>query len=135
MKATYQNRYGDNIIFEKLDDNTIKMSGYKHEWMRYGFPNVYDDAYSSYCKDNENPMNLEQFEKKIHEWKEGKVNPLKQYEKLVYSDLSKYDMVDPSGGPYISVGMNMGNYFESKEKMIIESIEPKGETVILNIKK
>jgi hypothetical protein len=45
------------------------------------------------------------------------------------------EFVDPAGGPFIAVGMNIGTYFESKEKMVIESIEPKGETIILNIKK
>ena len=108
---------------------------YSDNCIRFGYPNVYDDAYSAYCYDEKNPMDLEKFKKKIHEWKEGKKNPLKKYEKLVYSDLDNYDMVDPSGGPYLSVGMNVGTYFESKKKMIIESIEPKGETIILNIKK
>ena len=28
MKVTYQNRGGDDITFEKIDDNTIKMSGF-----------------------------------------------------------------------------------------------------------
>jgi hypothetical protein len=134
MKATYQNRYGDNIVFEKVDDNTVKMSGFKSEWVRYGYPNVYDDAYSAYCKDNENPMSLKKFKEKIHEWKEGKINPLKQYQSLVYSDISTYDMIDPSGGPYISVGANLKHYFNDKKDMIVESISLDQSGAVFKIK-
>lgn len=119
MKTTYQNRYGDNIVFEKLDDKTVKMSGYNHEWIRCGYPNVYDDAYAAYCKDIEEPMSLEQFKEKIHN---SKFELLKKYQSLVYSDTSTYNMVDPSGGPYLSVGTNLKYYFGVKENMVIKSI-------------
>lgn len=119
MKTTYQNRYGDNIVFEKLDDKTVKMSGHNHEWIRCGYPNVYDDAYAAYCKDIEEPMSLEQFKEKIHN---SKFELLKKYQSLVYSDTSTYDMVDPSGGPYLSVGTNLKYYFGVKENMVVKSI-------------
>lgn len=86
MKATYQNRYGDNIIFEKIDNKTVKMSGYKPEWCRVG-----------------------------------------------YSDTSTYNMIDPAGGPYIAVGMNLGHYFEIKENMIIESIDVKSDYALFRL--
>jgi hypothetical protein len=75
MKVDYYNRYGDTIVFEKLDDNTIKMSGYQYS--RSGF--------------NE--------------------------------DGSKIQFIDPSGGPYIGVGMNLNTYFNTKKDMIIKAIE------------
>ncbi len=75
MKVDYYNRYGDIIVFEKLDDNTIKMSGYQYS--RSGF--------------NE--------------------------------DGSKIQFIDPSGGPYIGVGMNLNTYFNTKKDMIIKAIE------------
>lgn len=75
MKVTYYNRQGDNIVFEKINDNTIKMSGYQYS--RSGF--------------NE--------------------------------DGSKIEFIDPSGGPYIGVGMNLNTYFNTKKNMIIKAIE------------
>ena len=134
MKTTYQNRYGDNIVFEKLDDKTVKMSGHNHEWIRCGYPNVYDDAYTAYCETTENPMDLKQFKEKIHEWKEGKTNPLKKYQSLVYSDTSTYNMVDPSGGPYLAVGTNLNRYFGVKENMIIKSIAFDKNEIIFQLK-
>ena len=86
-KTTYYNRYGDNRVFEKTENNTVEMSN--HNYLRIGY--------------NE--------------------------------DGTAIEFVDPAGGPFIGVGMNIGTYFESKEKMIIESIELKDETIILNIKK
>ncbi len=75
MKATYYNRYGDIIVFEKINDDTVKMYGYNYS--RSGF--------------NE--------------------------------DGSKIQFIDPSGGPYIGVGMNLNTYFETKKNMIIKAIE------------
>ena len=36
MKKTtsYINRYGDNIVFEEINENTIFMYGFNPEWMR-----------------------------------------------------------------------------------------------------
>ena len=131
MKTTYQNRYGDNIVFEKLNDKTVKRSGHNHEWIRCGYPNVYDDAYAAYCKDIEEPMSLEQFKEKIHN---SKFELLKKYQSLIYSDTSTYDMVDPSGGPYLSVGTNLKYYFETKENMVIKSITFDKNEIIFQLK-
>lgn len=128
MKVTYQNRHGDNIVFEKINDKTIKMSG--GLYMRMGYPNVYNDAYSAYCNNEENPMDLEKFKDKIHEWDNGQ-NPLKEYQNLVYSDRSRYDMVDPSGGPYICVGSNLKYYFNQQEDIIVKSITSGEEDSII----
>ena len=86
MKVDYYNRYGDIIVFEKLDDNTVKMSGYQYS--RSGF--------------NE--------------------------------DGSKIEFIDPSGGPYIGVGMNLNTYFNTKKDMIIKAIEfETGNGLVLKI--
>ena len=79
MKVTYYNRQGDNIVFEKINDDTVKMSGYQYS--RSGF--------------NE--------------------------------DGSKIEFIDPSGGPYIGVGMNLNTYFNKKKDMIIKAIEFESE--------
>jgi len=88
MRVIYQNRYGDNIVFEKVDDNTVKMSGFKSEWCRWGWKN----------------------------------------------DPNVYTMVDPSGGPYISVGANLKHYFETKKDMIVESISLDQSGAVFKIK-
>ena len=74
MKATYYNRYGDIIVFEKINDDTVKMYGYNYS--RSGF-----------------------------------------------NDDGSITFIDPSGGPYIGVGMNLNTYFETKKNMIIKAIE------------
>jgi len=74
MKVDYYNRQGDTIVFEKLDNNTVKMSGY-------------------------------------------------QYSRSGFNDDGSITFIDPSGGPYIAVGMNLSNYFNTKEDMTIKAIE------------
>ena len=84
MKVDYYNRYGDIIVFEKINDDTVKMSGFV-------------------------------------------------YYRTGYNDDS-IEFVDPSGGPFITVGMNLGNYFNTKEEMIIKSIENEpGNGTVLKI--
>ena len=85
-KVTYNNRYGDNVIFEQID-NEVHMSGFNIEWIRTG------------C-DKENNIT----------------------------------MVDPSGGPYLTVGTNLGLYFNDKQNRIIESIKIKENKIIFKIK-
>jgi len=83
MKVDYYNRQGDIIVFEKLDDNTVKMSGF-------------------------------------------------DYYRTGYNDDDSIEFIDPSGGPYIAVGMNLSNYFNTKEDMTIKAIEyqPENGTVL-----
>jgi hypothetical protein len=85
MKVSYYNRYGDDIIFEKLEDNKIHMYGFVY----------YRTGYNE----------------------EG----------------SALDFVDPAGGPYISVGTNLKNYFKSKKDMIVKSIEYADKGAMLTI--
>jgi hypothetical protein len=75
MKVDYYNRQGDTVVFEKINDDTVKMSNF--DYYRTGFN----------------------------------------------TDGSTIEFIDPSGGPYISVGMNLNTYFETKEDMIIKAIE------------
>ncbi len=129
MKHTYTNRYRDAIEFERIDENTVTMKGGK--WMRYGWPNAYDKAYAHYLEKikeleepdydllmedlNQNrvrPFTIEEFEKvmqgNLYDSEERKAVPvLKELWKHVYSDRSTYDMVDPSGGPYLCTGMDL----------------------------
>jgi hypothetical protein len=84
----------------------------KFEWCRFGWPNVYDDAYRHYQADGGTESMLV-FTKLVHEWddeKETYTETAKKYGQFVYSDRDTIDMVDPSGGPYISRGYDMARF-------------------------
>mgnify|MGYP003334917059 FL=1 len=77
-RATYHNRYGDNILFEEASPTAIIMSGFEH--YRFGD-----------------------------------------------------DFIDPSGGPYIKVGMDVGRYFDDNIERRIKSIKVIEGKIILSI--
>lgn len=128
MKVEYKNRYGDVHTFTKTEDGNILWEG-NFEYSRRGCPNVYTEAYAHYVLDGGN-MDLEQFEKEVHEavYDEnrnyvGMSETSQKYGKLVYSDTSIIDMLDTSGGPYISSEMDMGRFAEEFEGMIVDRFE------------
>lgn len=135
ITKNYINRYRDNIIFEQEGD-TILMSGYEPQYCRYGFPNVYTEAYKAYCDvvyevPDGQPMSLEKFKEVVHEWRDGTNWIMKLFGPLVTSDMDTINMFDPSGGPYIAVGMDMAHFgLEGK----VETIKL-GEKVTLTVKK
>lgn len=110
----FTNRYGDVFTFTHQEDGTILWEG-NFEYCRVGYPNNYLAAYDAYCKKHiegfyEGPRyTLEEFKEKIHEYDEKKRKFVMGSElvKLVTPDTSKLDMVDPSGGPYVAVGMEL----------------------------
>ena len=116
----YTNRYGDEFTFTELEDGNIQWSG-KFEWCRFGFPNNYDKAYNKYLDEqcwNENPnipfLSLDEFKREIHRSiydENGRyVAPCiisLTYSKYVDTNYDVIDMVDPSGGPYLSEGMTL----------------------------
>jgi len=107
--STYKNRYGDEFTFTIQEDGNVMMTG-PFKYMRYGWSNVYTDAYNAYVADlqeGEEAMAVEEFKKAVHEWADegGQTEFAKRYSKLVYSDTSRITMIDPSGGPYLTAGM------------------------------
>jgi hypothetical protein len=111
MKADYKNRYGDVFTFTLLENGNILWEGeFKH--CRFGWPNVYKDAYQQYRKDG-GQTNIDEFKREVHDgsfddnerWIPSQIN--KKYGPLVYSDTKSINMVDPSGGPYIIADMDM----------------------------
>jgi hypothetical protein len=102
---TYKNRYGDIYTFTPTSDGNILWQGsFNHT--RYAWPNDYTDAYNAYLEQG-GTMPLIEFKKKVHEWDEEAKDYVmgSRFISLVTSDMSKIDMVDPSGGPYICTGM------------------------------
>lgn len=56
-----------------------------------------------------------------------------QYYRTGYNEDGKSIMfVDPSGGPFIQVGTDLGRYFGDGIKRVVKSIEP-NEKIIFNI--
>lgn len=103
----YKNRYGDVFTFTKDENHDILWDG-NFEYCRTGMPNDYTDAYAAYCNDEENPMSLERFQNAVHNYDdETLVYDYPEYIKLVKSLENEIDMVDPSGGPYLSRGMSL----------------------------
>ena len=54
--------------------------------------------------------------------------------RIGYDNEKNITMVDPSGGPYLSVGMNLGLYFNDKRSSIIENIKIEENKIIFKIK-
>ena len=128
MKVEYKNRYGDIFTFTKQENGDILWEGdFKH--CRFGWPNVYKDAYEAYRKDG-GQTNIDEFKREVHDgsfgddgrWIPSQIN--EQYSKLVYSDTKSIDMVDPSGGPYVHSGYDMGMFSEQFKGRIISSFVP-----------
>ena len=130
MKNTqvkYNNRYGDTYTFTLDSDGNVLWEG-PFNWCRFGMPNDYSAAYAKYLEDNahiKEPMSLEQFKKVVHTYDdETSKYVYDEYVRLVTSIKDQIDMIEPSGGPYISVGMPM-RYVDVDDKKIIgfEQIE------------
>ena len=134
MKAIYYNRYKDKITFDHKG-KTVTMSGYS-PYYRYSWPNVYDTAYEKYVESavvdaelqDSQIMTQEEFEQALHVRKDEDsygYNALYiLFGKYIYSNKDVIEMVDPSGGPYLSLGTNLRMFFgRDYEDLIVESIE------------
>jgi hypothetical protein len=125
----YKNRYGDIYNFTKDSDGNILWTG-NFEYVRRGYPNDYTKAYDTYCKDhiegyyNGIRLTIEEFQNQVHEYDDDKKDYVlgRKYVQLVESVMDKIDFIDPSGGPFIGVGADMGRFSETFEDMIVEDI-------------
>jgi hypothetical protein len=110
MKNTYKNRYGDEYTFTRDENHDILWEG-EFKYCRFGMPNDYTRAYEAYCNDVEKPMSLEEFKKAVHEWDDETNNyHYPEYVKMVDTLTDEIEMIDPSGGPYITRGMPMDSF-------------------------
>jgi len=111
-KETMTNRYGDEFVFTLLEDGNIQWEG-KFEYCRFGMPNDYSKAYSKYLEYG-GKSSLEDFIDEVHEQIYdddghfiGYSQTSQDYGRYVTSDKSTINMVDPSGGPYLTDGMKI----------------------------
>ena len=113
MRTIYKNRYGDIFTFTLQDDGNVLWEG-NFEYCRIGMPNDYTRAYKEYIDDNCNSdhcMSLNQFKEEVHRYDdETHQYVYDKYNRMVESIKDKIDMIDPSGGPYISVGMSLSSF-------------------------
>ena len=113
----YTNRYGDVFTFEQLENGNIQWSG-NFKFCRFGMPNDYSKAWEKYQEDKfGEATTLEEFIEELHEQIYdddmhflGYSHTSEIYADYVTSKKDVINMVDPSGGPYISEGMNMKTF-------------------------
>lgn len=125
--AVYHNRYKDKITFEHIDNEVIMSGG---NWFRFSLENDYNKAYYQYVMDG-GAATLDEFIKLVHEYDKELLEYTelaKKYQKLVSSS-DRIGMVDPSGGPYISVGDNLKQFWPKGEyqDLVVESIKFQSE--------
>jgi len=107
-KETMTNRYGDSFVFTLLEDGNIQWSG-DFQFIRIGYPNEYTQAFFEYVRYTGREINLEQFKELVHAYDEEKKEYVvdRKYRELVTSRTGVINMVDPSGGPYLTEGMKI----------------------------
>jgi hypothetical protein len=133
----YKNRYGDVFTFTRTEDGNILWQG-NFEFVRYAYPNVYEEAYQAYIDDGspEGDMTFEEFQDTIHAY-DYKTDQYaiknRKYAELVFSDQSRIVMVDPSGGPFLMVGMGMGMFDNSFEGLIIKELNKAPEGYLITV--
>ena len=133
----YTNRYGDISTFTRTEDGNILWQG-NFEFARYAHPNIYEAAYQAYIDDGspEGAMRFEEFQDAIHAYDyETDQYAIKnrKYAELVVSDQSRIVMVDPSGGPFLMVGMSMGKLDDSFKGLTIDEINKVPEGYLITV--
>ena len=108
----YKNRYTVEYTFTPDEDGNILWEG-DFNYCRVGTPNDYTKAYKAYydkecLPPHDHTYDLEQFIEKIHEWNDVEdsfTDFSEKYRHLIISKVDEINMVDPSGGCYLTAGM------------------------------
>ena len=118
------NRYGDKFTFTPQEDGTILWEG-NFEYYRYGWPNDYTQAFFEYTKDTGGGINLEQFKELVHAYDDEEEAFVidRKYRELITSNTAVINMVDPSGGPYLSSNMAVESISEELTGLVIDRFE------------
>ena len=133
MKTTYKNRYGDIFTFTLQEDGNVLWDG-NFKYCRFGMPNDYTKAYNQYVNDNKHVqslMSFNQFKDVVHEYDDETHQYIyDKYVRMVESIKDKISMIDPSGGPYISVGMPLSSFGFKNLKVKDFEIKENGYLII-----
>jgi hypothetical protein len=121
----YTNRHGDVYTFTLNKSGDIMWKG-KFEHCRYGFPNNYDQAWEKFQERyNAIYISFNTFKAMVHTYdNQNREFVFKELVPLIVSNTEMIDMVDPSGGPYISAGGNLGDFHEEFEGRIVKEFKP-----------
>lgn len=121
------NRYGDEFTFTPQEDGTILWEG-DFEHCRFGWPNDYTKAWEAFQEkvfQEEYPdwtyveflNNIHNYDEKTNSYEFAEILP------LITSNTNRINMVDPSGGPYLTIGMAVESISEELEDMEISHFE------------
>ena len=151
MTAEYINRYGDTIHFEELDKTKILMSGYDDHY-RVSYDYDYSSAYEHYvneCNAMEEPdmcllyedvaqsklrnLTYQEFAHTVRDVLYNQASVFYKYTGFIEVDKNRLFMFDPSGGPYIQLGTDVGLYFDDGKIRIVDEIAIHGTYAILTI--
>ena len=120
----YKNRYGDIFKFELLENGNIKWTG-NFEYSRFGMPNDYSKAWEVFQKEY-GGLNYEEFKESVHSYdEETNSYVFKDLLPLITSKKDVINMIDPSGGPYITEGSDMGYFDKSFKGKIVQEFHSK----------
>jgi len=123
------NRYKDEYTFTKTDEGVLWEGNFRH--CRFAWPNDYTKAYALYSKEEKDPVCLDDFKIKVHNYNS---DIFEKYAKYVTSDRSRICMVDPSGGPYIAEDMSLGILGEEFKDMTVDSFEVVEKGYLIKVK-
>jgi len=132
--TAYKNRHNDVFTFTPDSEQNILWEG-NFDFCRIGYPNDYTTAYNSYVADGGN-LSFNDFKDAVHEYdKDKKEYTHAKHLNLVTSNKDVIDMVDPSGGPYIASGDNMGRVGDEFKGMIVKKFERTDTGYVIIIEK
>lgn len=111
--VTYKNRYNDKIIFTQINSHTIEMIG--GEYIRHGYSNDYDKAYEAFHNDfpKTEMLSKEDFIQELFKYNSDTgeyKNPEWSKYRILVTSTEEIDMIDPSGGPYLTIGTDMSKF-------------------------
>ena len=130
---SYKNRYGDIFEFELLENGNIKWTG-NFEYSRFGMPNDYSKAWEVFQKEY-GGLDYEEFKESVHSYdEETNSYVFKDLLPLITSKKDVINMVDPSGGPYITEGLDMGYFDKSFKGKIVQEFLSKEDGYEIVIK-
>ena len=123
-----KNRYNDEISFTNITPKEYVMGGGKY--VRTICENNYSNAYATYIEElpiDSKPLTMEEFKKELYRNDEnekyGRTEVNIKYVSLV-TPSNKIYAVDPSGGPFVSKGMDLHILSDEFDKdTIVESID------------
>lgn len=121
----YTNRYGDVYTFTLNKSGDVMWKG-KFDHCRYGFPNDYEEAWEQFKAQYSSAyVDFKTFKGIVHTYdNQNREFVFKDLVPLIRANTEIIDMVDPSGGPYISAGSNLGELDEAFEGRIVKKFKP-----------